>query len=80
MGCPRSPSLRQLHALREAAEPARTHRALPVAAGRVEVDLTLGRHEVTLLELSAVEDETPQWWNADRLLGHPVAADRKEQQ
>ncbi|WCN79119.1 hypothetical protein [Micromonospora sp. LH3U1] len=46
--------------------------------GRVEVDLTLSRHEVTLLELSAVVDETPPWWNADRLLGPPVGSDRKE--
>lgn len=36
MGRPRSPRARQLDALREAAEPARTHRALPVAAGRKE--------------------------------------------
>ncbi|MET8123348.1 xylan 1,4-beta-xylosidase [Micromonospora sp. NPDC005189] len=79
MGRPRSPRARQLDALREAAEPARTHRALPVTAGRVEVDLTLSRHEVTLLELSAVVDETPPWWNADRLLGLPVGTDRKEQ-
>ncbi|MER7890012.1 xylan 1,4-beta-xylosidase [Micromonospora sp. NPDC094482] len=69
LGRPRSPRPRQLDALREAAEPARTHRALPVVAGRVEVDLTLGRHEVTLVELSPVVDETPPWWDDRRLLG-----------
>ncbi|RLP88486.1 xylan 1,4-beta-xylosidase [Micromonospora sp. BL4] len=79
MGRPRSPRARQLDALREAAEPARTHRALPVAAGRVEVDLTLARHEVTLLELSPVVDETPPWWDDDRLLGLPAGDDPKEQ-
>ncbi|WP_406070260.1 GH39 family glycosyl hydrolase [Micromonospora sp. NBC_01638] len=79
MGRPRSPRARQLDTLREAAEPTRTHRALPVAGGRVEVDLTLSRHEVTLLELSPVVDETPPWCNADRLLGLPVGTDRKEQ-
>ncbi|SCF08322.1 xylan 1,4-beta-xylosidase [Micromonospora coriariae] len=79
MGRPRSPRARQLDALREAAEPARTHRALPVATGRVEVDLTLARHEVTLLELSPVVNETPQWWDDDRLLGLPAGADHKEQ-
>ncbi|MFF5180180.1 xylan 1,4-beta-xylosidase [Micromonospora sp. NPDC000316] len=79
MGRPRSPRVRQLDALREAAEPARTHRGLPVTAGRVEVDLTLSRHEVTLVEVSAVVDETPQWWNADRLLGLPVGSDRAGQ-
>ncbi|MBM0233847.1 xylan 1,4-beta-xylosidase [Micromonospora sp. STR1_7] len=78
MGRPRSPAARQLDALREAAEPARTHRALPVAAGRVEVDLTLTRHEVTLVELSPVVDETPPWWDATRLLGLPAETDRKE--
>ncbi|MFI6162886.1 xylan 1,4-beta-xylosidase [Micromonospora haikouensis] len=71
MGRPRSPLPRQLDALREAAEPARAHRSLPVTAGRVEVDLTLARHEVTLVEIDAVRDETPPWWDGDRLLGLP---------
>jgi xylan 1,4-beta-xylosidase len=69
MGRPASPDRRQLAALYEAAEPARSHRALPLAGGRVEVDLVLARHEVTLLELSAVRDETPPWWDDRRLLG-----------
>ena len=69
MGRPRSPSTRQLEALRESAEPVRSHRSLPVAAGRVEVDLTLARHEVTLVEITAVTDETPPWWDDDRMLG-----------
>jgi xylan 1,4-beta-xylosidase len=63
MGRPASPSTRQLDALREAAEPARDHRRLPVVAGRVELDLTLARHEVTLVELTPVVDETPPWWD-----------------
>ncbi|MEU8190174.1 GH39 family glycosyl hydrolase [Micromonospora carbonacea] len=71
MGRPRSPLPRQLDALREAAEPARSHRSLPVVGGRVEVDLTLARHEVTLVEIDAVRDETPPWWDDDRLLGLP---------
>ena len=61
MGCPRSPRPRQLDALREAAEPARSHRRVPIVDGRMEVDLTLRRHEVTLVELTAVTDETPPW-------------------
>ncbi|AVT28252.1 xylan 1,4-beta-xylosidase [Plantactinospora sp. BC1] len=69
MGRPRSPRSGQLDALREAAEPARTHRSLPVVAGRVELDLTLARHEVTLAEITAVVDETPPWWGEGRLLG-----------
>jgi xylan 1,4-beta-xylosidase len=69
MGRPASPSPRLLDALREAAEPARTHRSLPIDAGRVDLTLTLDRHEVTLVELSAVTDETPPWWDERRLLG-----------
>nr|MDT0658998.1 xylan 1,4-beta-xylosidase [Micromonospora sp. DSM 115978] len=72
MGRPRSPRPAQLDALREAAEPAHGHRALPIVAGRVELDLTLARHEVTLVELTAVTDETPPWWDEGRILGQPA--------
>ncbi|GGZ04392.1 GH39 family glycosyl hydrolase [Streptomyces poonensis] len=69
MGRPLAPGNRQLDALREAAEPARSHRSVPVAGGRADVDLVLGRNEVTLLELTPVVDETPEWWSDDRLFG-----------
>jgi xylan 1,4-beta-xylosidase len=69
MGRPASPSARRLEILREAAEPARRHARLPVAEGRVELDLTLDRHEVTLVEITPVADETPPWWDGRRLLG-----------
>ncbi|NUS14738.1 MAG: xylan 1,4-beta-xylosidase [Streptomyces sp.] len=69
MGRPLSPDRRQLAALREASEPARIHRSLPVAGGRVVCDLVLARHEVTLLELTPVTDHTPDWWDERRLLG-----------
>jgi len=68
LGRPRSPSPRQLDTLREAAEPVRSHQSLPIAAGRVDVQLTLARYEVTLVELTAVVDETPAWWDDGRLL------------
>ena len=71
MGSPRSPLPRQLDWLREAAEPAREHGRLPVTDGRAHLDLTLGRHEVTLLEITPVADETPPWWNDSHLLGGP---------
>ena len=61
LGGPASPSERQLDVLREAAEPARRHESLPVRGGRVDLVLTLGRHEVTLAEISAVTDEMPSW-------------------
>jgi len=39
-------------------------------AGCAELDLFLERHEVTLVEISAVErDETPPWWDDERLYG-----------
>ncbi|WFE23778.1 xylan 1,4-beta-xylosidase [Solwaraspora sp. WMMD937] len=69
LGRPRSPRPAQLDALRTAAEPARSHRALPVVDGRVDVDLTLARHEVTLVEITPVVDETPPWSDDRRLLG-----------
>jgi xylan 1,4-beta-xylosidase len=69
MGQPQSPSRRQLDVLREVAEPARRHSRLPVVEGRVELDLTLAEHEVTLVEIDAVVDETPPWWDEGRLLG-----------
>ncbi|NUS23552.1 MAG: xylan 1,4-beta-xylosidase [Streptomyces sp.] len=72
MGSPRSPRAGQLDVLHEAAEPGRRHVRLPVADGRVELDLTLGRHEVTLVEVSAVVEEAPAWADERRLLGAAV--------
>jgi xylan 1,4-beta-xylosidase len=69
MGRPASPTSRQVDALYEAAEPARRHADLPIVGGRVDLALTLGRHEVTLVELTAVHDEIPPWWDGRRLLG-----------
>ncbi|MBT8227050.1 MAG: xylan 1,4-beta-xylosidase [Dactylosporangium sp.] len=75
LGCPASPRPRQLETLREAAEPARDHRRLPVVGGRIDLDLTLARHEVTLVEITAVVDQTPPWWDERRLLGLPTGPD-----
>ncbi|WP_246460165.1 GH39 family glycosyl hydrolase [Streptomyces himalayensis] len=69
MGSPRSPLPHQLEVLHEAAEPARAHLRLPVDDGRAELDLTLARHEITLVEVTPLEDETPPWWDERRLLG-----------
>lgn len=43
--------------------------SLPVLGGRVDLDLTLARHEVTLVDITPVVDETPPWWDDRRLLG-----------
>jgi xylan 1,4-beta-xylosidase len=72
MGSPRSPKPGQLDVLHDAAEPARSHRRLPAPEGRAELDLSLARHEITLVELAPVVDETPPWWDERRLLGGPA--------
>ena len=33
---------------------------------------TLSRHEVSLIELTPVVDQTPTWWDEDRILGRSV--------
>jgi xylan 1,4-beta-xylosidase len=69
LGRPESPRPRELDALREAAQPQHRHASLPISAGRVELTLTLDRHEVTLAEITVVTDQTPPWWDERRLLG-----------
>lgn len=39
----------------------------------MDLTLTLARHEVTLVELTPVDDETPPWWDERRLLGGGTA-------
>lgn len=69
LGRPPSPTQRELDWLRELAQPARSHYQAPVSGGRVDLDLTLSRHEVTLVEVVPVVDHTPPWWDERRLLG-----------
>ncbi|MFJ7118645.1 xylan 1,4-beta-xylosidase [Streptomyces albogriseolus] len=73
MGSPRSPRPGQLDLLHEASEPARGHGRLPVEDGWTDLVLTLARHEITLVELTPVDDETPPWWDERRLLGGEAA-------
>ncbi|GKQ37570.1 xylan 1,4-beta-xylosidase [Streptomyces sp. A012304] len=73
MGSPRSPRPGQLDVLHQAAEPARGHTRLPLTDGRADLRLTLARHEVTLVELTPLTDETPPWWDERRLLGGEAA-------
>jgi xylan 1,4-beta-xylosidase len=72
LGRPLSPSTRQLEVLREVAEPDRRHYQLPVVRGRVDLSLTLTRNEVTLMELTTVQDESPPWLNDRWILGAPA--------
>jgi len=69
MGRPGAPSSRQLDVLHACAEPQLRHQHLDVAEGRVELDVNLSRHEVTLLEVLPVQDETPTWTDDTRILG-----------
>ena len=69
MGSPRSPGRHRLDVLHEAAEPVRQHLRLPVEDDRTVLDLTLTRHEITLVEVSPLAEETPEWWDERRLLG-----------
>lgn len=59
--------------LHEASEPARSHSRLPVGNGRTDLTVTLARHEITLVELTPVDDEAPPWWDERRLLGRDTA-------
>lgn len=70
MGRPASPTTRQLDDLHVAATPAVEHRAADVTGGRVELDLPLSRHEVTLVEVHPVRDEAPPWLDDTRIPGY----------
>ncbi len=69
MGRPPFPGHHQLRALHQAAEPARDFSRLPSVGGRLEIDVHLGRNEITLLELDPYTDHTPAWVDDSRLLG-----------
>ncbi|ACZ31677.1 Xylan 1,4-beta-xylosidase [Xylanimonas cellulosilytica DSM 15894] len=71
LGRPASPTTRQLDRLYEAAEPTVTHHATDVAPGigRIDLPLTLAHHEITLIEIDPVTDETPTWIDDTRILG-----------
>ncbi|MBO0607749.1 xylan 1,4-beta-xylosidase [Myceligenerans salitolerans] len=78
MGRPASPSSRQFDLLREISEPRRRASSAPIrpghdGAGRIDLDLTLGRHGVTLVEIEPVHDETPPWLDDTRILGRSQA-------
>ena len=69
LGRPMSPSERDLDLLRTLARPPSSHASLPVVAGRVALDLTLARHEVTFVELRPVAHRVHEGVDDRRLLG-----------
>ncbi|NCT91259.1 xylan 1,4-beta-xylosidase [Cellulomonas sp. APG4] len=76
MGRPGAPSHAQRDALELASRPAVEHATHAVSAGRVVLDLHLARHEVTLVELDAVRDQTPPWTDDTRIPGYADGAAR----
>ncbi len=74
MGRPASPTNRQLELLYDAAEPVVEHTSAvlvpdPDGVARIDLPLTLAKHEVTLIEIDPVRDETPDWLDDARILG-----------
>lgn len=69
LGRPASPTEREVDLLRDLARPAQSHAALPVTDGRVDLDLTLARHEVTFVELRPVAVTEHVGLDDRRLLG-----------
>lgn len=74
MGSPCDPDREQRTYLRECAEPIREHaRVSAQPDGAVHLELTLGLHEVTLVELHPVTSEPFPWSDDARLLGEGAA-------
>ncbi|WP_328978736.1 hypothetical protein [Streptomyces canus] len=55
--------------LRVPAELGRQHLRVPVEDDRTVLNLTPARHEITLVEVTPVVEEAPEWWDQRRLLG-----------
>jgi len=70
MGRPADPTPRQLDVLHACSEPSVRHHDVPVVDGRADLDLTLGRHEVTVVEVTPVRDEAPSWIDDARIPGY----------
>ncbi|WP_307793880.1 GH39 family glycosyl hydrolase [Actinotalea soli] len=70
LGRPASPGARHLDLLLDASRPAVEHSSVAVHGGRVELDLHLAQHEVTLVEVEAVRDSTPPWLDDTRIPGY----------
>ncbi|HEY0119649.1 MAG TPA: xylan 1,4-beta-xylosidase [Cellulomonas sp.] len=69
LGRPKWPTLRQLDLLGDLSMPAVTHAGLPIAEGRLQLQLNLARHEVTLVELTPVSEDVQEGLDDRRLLG-----------
>jgi len=78
LGRPASPDSRTMELLYDAAEPAVEHRPADVDAdGTLTLDLTLERHEITLVEVVPVAPTHHEGLDDTRLLGHDSSADKE---
>lgn len=77
LGRPRSPGRVEMDLLQAASEPRVRHGSLRAEGGRVELDLSLTRHEVTLVELVPVRAEHHEGLDDDRLLGAPASPSQR---
>ena len=69
LGRPASPDAHELEILRRCEQPAVEHHRLTSVGGRVDLRLSLARHEVTFVELTAVLDTHHEGLDDRRLLG-----------
>ncbi|QAY72303.1 xylan 1,4-beta-xylosidase [Agromyces protaetiae] len=74
LGRPHHPTSRQLDLLHEASRPTVEQRAARAAGGILNLDLTLSQHEVTIVEIDPVRDETEAWIDDARIPGYAQTA------
>ena len=65
LGRPRFPTREQLAILQECSVPAVSTSVREPTDGRVEMELTLARNEITLIELTPIRDESPGYQGLD---------------
>jgi xylan 1,4-beta-xylosidase len=58
LGRPRFPTREQIAVLKECSAPAVSTSVLHPAGGRVDIELTLARNEITLVELTPIREES----------------------
>lgn len=76
LGRPKAPGRAASAQLEAASEPRVTHGSLRTHAGRVDLSLTLSRHEVTLVELTPVTPDLHEELDDELLLGEVDSSQR----
>ena len=65
LGRPRFPTREQIAVIKECSAPAVSTAVREPTGGRVELELTLSRNEITLVELTPIRDESPSYPGLD---------------